>query len=382
MDQAIPVVDRATVEALVRTAVGNPALRVDSWQTTQLSRQGRRSIFRLAGIGTDGTTAQSWSLILKTIQRPENPAAPDLAVSHWAYWEREYLLYAAGVPQTLAGSLRAPHCFGVAQPTADLRWIWLEDLQDRYGRHWPVERYSLAARQLGRFNGLFLAQKVAPATPYLARDALRWRSQEAVDGFARLADPGLWQHPQLQRAFPRPVIADLRRLLADREWFLAVAAHFPQGFCHLDAWHGNMAALVSDAGDEVTVLFDWALAGYGPPGQEISNLVWSSFLEFKVEIEQAAALEAAVLANYLAGLAEAGWQGDERLVRCAYLISAVLLFGLASEAVDHALNEAERAGLEAYSGWPLERMIDQCAGITYLLLERAGEVRQLVNRLS
>ena len=132
----------------------------------------------------------------------------------------------------------------------------------------------------------------------------------------------------------------------------------------------------------MTGLFDWAIAGYGAPGQEISNLVWSSLLECSVDVRDAGRLESDVLDAYLQGLAEAGWRADPRRVRCAYLISAVLLFGLAPEAVDCALQEDEHAALERRSGWPIDRVIEQAAAVTYLLLERAEELRALLDDLS
>ena len=376
-----PIVDRETLAPLVQAATSDPNLRIHAWQRTRVSVQGRRSIFRFAGTGHDGVAPRPWSLILKVIQAPASADAPDTDMRDWAYWPRESLLYAAGIPQTLTGALRAPRCFGVAQPAPDRHWIWLEDLQDRYGCVWPLDRYALAGHHLGAFNGTYLAGKPMPTAPWLAGTGLRSRSAVAVGNFDRLRDPTLWAHPQLRRAFPRSVRDGLERLLADREWFLGAVARLPQTFCHLDAWHGNMAATEDTAGTEVTVLFDWALAGYGAAGQEIANLVWSSLLEFKVDVCQAARLEADVVDSYLQGLAEAGWPADPRLARCAYLISSVLIFGLAPEAVDYALHEDEYAALERDYGWPIERLVEQAAAVTYLLLERADELRALLDAL-
>ena len=84
-----------------------------------------------------------------------------------------------------------------------------------------------------------------------------------------------------------------------------------------------MAALRDAAGEEVTVLFDWALAGYAAPGAEISNMVWSSLLEFQLDIAELDWLEAAVLDSYIQGLGAAGWQADPDADAESRLASAV-----------------------------------------------------------
>lgn len=375
-------VDRATLTTVVRVATGQPHLDLGPWQTTLLSSQGRRSVWRFTGVGRDGAAEQPWSLILKEVRAPERADAHDTDVRDWAYWPRESLLYEAGIPQALAGPLRAPRCFGTMRPATNLRWIWLEELQDRYGGTWPLERYALAAHHLGACNAAYLVGRPLPTAPWLTADGLRSRSASAIAGLDRLRTPALWEHPLLRQSFPRPVLGDLERLSAERERLLAAAARLPQTFCHLDAWHGNMAALVDASGDDVTVLFDWELAGYGALGVEISNLVWSSLLEFKLASSDVERLEAQVVAGYMQGLASAGWKADPRQVRCAYLISSVLLFGLVPEAVDHALSEDQHAALERHYGWPLERIVRQAAEVTYLLLGRADELRDLLSELS
>lgn len=377
-----PAVDRATLTTVVRVATGHPQLELGPWETRLLSTQGRRSVWRFVGVGRDGMAEQPWSLILKVIQAPEHATDHDSDMRDWAYWPRESLLYEAGVPQALAGRLRAPRCFGVMHPAPLLRWIWLEDLRDRYGGTWPRERYALAARHLGAFNAAYLVGRPLPTAPWLTGNGLRSRSASAIADLDRLREPALWEDALLHHVFPRPVLSDLERLAAERERFLAAAAQLPQTFCHLDAWHGNMAAMEDASGEDVTVLFDWALAGYGALGGEISNVVWTSLLEFKLDVNDVERLEAEVFEGYLQGLAQAGWQADLRQVRCAYLISSVLLFGLAPEAVDHALSEGEHATLEEQYGWPLERMVRQAAEVTYLLLRRADELRDLLGDLS
>ncbi|MEZ4619197.1 MAG: phosphotransferase [Caldilineaceae bacterium] len=260
--------DRTMLTGLTQAATDIPNFQLDKWQTTTLSVQGQRTVFRFAGVGQDGSTPRPWSLILKEIKAPERADAIDHQVDCAFYWPRESLLYAAGIPQSLPHrvhhkGLRAPRCFGVMEPTPDLRWIWLEDLRDRYAGQWPLQQYALAGYQLGLFNGSYLVDNPLPTAPWLTDNGLRSESANKVADLARLRNPAIWAHPLLRHAYPTPILADLEQLAADRERFLAGAATFPRTFCHLDAHAGNMAAVEEANGSAETVLFDWALAGYG-----------------------------------------------------------------------------------------------------------------------
>jgi hypothetical protein len=293
------------------------------------------------------------------------------------YWQRESLLYNAGIPQALDEDLRAPRCFGVMEPALHLRWIWLEDLQDRYGGNWPLARYALTAYHLGKFNGRYLVEKPMPVAPWLNANGLRSGSAAKVAEMARLRDPAIWTHPLLRRTFPQPMLPALERLAADRERFLAGAAEMPRTFCHLDAHSENMAALEDTNGEASTVLFDWALAGYGVPGEEISRLVWAALLDGKVEVAEADRLEVMVFERYLQGLNDVGWHADPWQVRYGYLMSSVLIFPFEMEAVDFAFAE-DVAEMERYFGWSQERLIEQNARVNDLLLVRANELRRML----
>lgn len=380
----VQTISQPMLAPLAQTALDCPNLKITAWELTPLSVQGQRSVFRFTGIGYDGATPRTWSLILKEIRAPESADDPANEPDCPWYWPRESLLYATGIPQSLSRSvptsrLRAPRCFGVWEPIPPVRWIWLEDLQDCYAGRWPLERYALAAYHLGLFNGSSLMGQSVPPVPWLMGNSLRYaRTFSTVTELQRLRDPKIWTHPLLRRAFAIPVLPELERLVADRKQFLAGIMDYPQAFCHLDAHADNMALLSDSKGGEVTVLFDWALAGYGAPGEEISRLVWAALLDFKVDVADAERLESMVFDQYLQGLVDTGWQADPVQVRYAYLMSSVLIFTLEMEAVDHAFNE-DVAGLETYYGWPQERLVEQNAQVTYLLLKRADQLRAILN---
>lgn len=378
------LVNQDLLTPLVQAAINCQELRISGWQRTTLSVQGRRTVFRFTGTGYDGTMPRPWSLILKAIAAPDRDDIPDVDMGHQYYWQRESLLYDAGILQTINrgvphGGLRSPRCFGVMEPLPHIRWIWLEDLQDCYNGHWPLERYALAAYHLGIFNGRYLTGTPMPVAPWLNEHGLRTASAAIVADRERLRDPAIWAHPLLRHAFPTPVLPALERLAADRERFLDGAAALPRTFCHLDAHSDNMAALKDSNGEEVTVLFDWALAGYGVPGEEISRLFWVALLDCKVEVAAAERLEAMIFDRYLQGLNDVGWRADPWQVRYGYLLSSVLIFPFEMEAVDFAFAE-NVAALESYYGWSQARLIAQNARVNELLLARADELRRMLDR--
>jgi hypothetical protein len=143
-----------------------------------------------------------------------------------------------------------------------------------------------------------------------------------------------------------------------------------------------MAAVENADQSKSTVLFDWALAGYGAVGEEIGTLIWVALLEFKVDIQNAECLETDVFNQYLRGLEDSGWKYDPIHVRIAYLIKSVLLFGFQLEAVDHALNEDAYKATEQLYGQPIDRLVTQAAQVTYLLISRIDELRSLLDNLS
>ena len=69
---------------------------------------------------------------------------------------------------------------------------------------------------------------------------------------------------------------------------------------------------------------DWAYAGHGAVGEELEQLVVASLYFFEHAGIAPHDLDAACFAGYVAGLREAGWAGDERLVRLGFTADAAL----------------------------------------------------------
>ena len=367
-----------TLTAPVRRLLQQPGAVVTGWTSTLLSKQGRRTVYHLTGQAQAGAQAWPWTLIFKVLRG--RPAAAEPPTS-WAYWEREALVYGAGFLADLSGGLRAPHCYEVEQRPDGAHWIWLEALTQP-DPVWDVDRYGLAAAHLGAFNGAYRAGRPGPQAPWLSQGWLRDRTADLPTRLALVTDSATWDQPLVQRAFPVPVAARCLALAARREAWLGLLDRLPSIFSHLDAWRGNLVAGTAADGQPETIAIDWAFTGYAPPGQEISPLIWVTFLEFLLDAGQIAALEEAVMDCYLAALRVAGWHGDPRAVRFAYLASALLQWATVPEALLYACDADEGAWAEARWGRPLADIVLASAAVTYALLDWVAEAEALATALA
>lgn len=86
----------------------------------------------------------------------------------------------------------------------------------------------------------------------------------------------------------------------------------------------------------------------------------------------------AVLASYLTGLGEAGWEGDPGVVRLGYAATAVLRYCFICTAVAvHAVLGDQAGAPEGGKGQVNEEGLRRNAGIVYYLLDMADEVRRM-----
>jgi hypothetical protein len=231
-------------------------------------------------------------------------------------------MYRSGWLTQLSGSLVAPRCLGVTDQSDQAIWIWLEELIDDIGPHWPLERYGVVARHLGQFNGAFLSQSAAPSWPWLSSAFIRRDLVHAAPGIARLAKS--LAHPLVRRILPGERSDKVFRLWDGRETFLKHLERLPQTLCHFDAFRGNLFAQQGSDGREQTVAIDWAFAGSGPIGAELVALVWVSLISMHIEARQAQELDHLVFESYLDGLRDAGWCGEPEQVRLAFTAATAL----------------------------------------------------------
>jgi hypothetical protein len=377
IEDLLQTLDAATLTPIVRRALDRPGVAVETRHGTLL-HQGTGimtgGVYRIEGTAReeDGET-WSWSVILKIIGLGNGPAAPMLAdPRHALYWKREALAYGSGLLADLPGGLEAARCYAIWEPADDACWLWLEDVPDAYGPVWPLEQFARAARVLGRFNGAYLAGRPPPPYPWLHHSGTIVAAPGALEGMVRpdvIADPASWAHPLVRDAFPAPVAARLLRLWAARDTIRAAIAALPATLGHLDAWRGNLFA--PDPTRLVAV--DWAGVGWAAVGTDASDLFAAGLMHARAAPNDPAALDAAVFDSYLAGLAEAGWRGDTRLLRTAYAGYAALKYAVPLWWLPDMSDPARHARWEALSGLPMAAFVAQQGYVISYLIDIAEE---------
>jgi hypothetical protein len=188
-----------------------------------------------------------------------------------------------------------------------------------------------------------------------------------------------WQHPDVQRAFPEPIVDRLKQQWVDMRDFQAAIAELPVTLCHNDSHTENLFSRRLTDGSQETVAIDWELLGIGPVSSDITYLVIATLRRLAVDMKDADALEEAVLDGYIAGLHDAGWNDDERKIRVGFTAAVALRLGLVPQTLDLILNEERRS--QAERGWnrPVEDLIERWSQVAYFVLDRADRTRQMLD---
>ena len=358
---------------LVPEILGEPRAVMGDWEAVPLKGSFgaldiARSVFRIQGMARVGEVESPWSLVLKVLGPAAGPDDP----THTDYWKRESLLYSSGLLDDLPAGLRAPRCYGCDEPIDGVVWLWLEHVQEDGERAWPLARWALAARHLGRFNGAYLAGRSLPRAPWLSGRRLRTSLERHHPLVARIAKAP--DNPEVSRWWPPQVVAAILRLWEERDAFCDALERLPQTFCHGDAIRRNLLS-----GAEETVAFDWACAGHYAVGEEVGQTLSVASAFYDLEPDDLPALDEALFASYLAGLRDAGWRGDRTQIRFAYVAHAALrnAFNAVGASVPEDLGAA---ALDKY-GRTWQELAERRADIRPFLLDRADEARRLMEAL-
>lgn len=328
-----PTLEKADLVKPVRKLLQNDTAEVINWTLQPLSgnwgNESSVGIFKVSGEASVNDKIVDWVLVLKIVQSPANKGIPweGDERNHFLYWRREACLFETDFLDHVPPVFAAPVCYGVVEQPGKIVWMWLKFVDNSCGKDWSLERYSTAARQLGRFNGAYLAERALPEYDWLSRDFLhQWASTGYNERFmpywAHEQQMLFWEHPAIQKAMGAPSENSLCRLNQELPRFLAMLDRLPQTLCHRDCWVTNL--LCSTDSEQIT-LIDWQLVGIGPAGEDLTQLVWGMLeVGSSLAVEDA---ERALFAAYVSGLRESGWQGDETDVRFAYATAFALRAG-------------------------------------------------------
>jgi hypothetical protein len=376
----LAAIDQATLTPLVQSALGSKTVEVMDWDYERLhgGAGAGNAIYRFSGQGRDQGQTVPWSLILKTLQ----PQVPGDDPSAWNYYKREAVAYQSGWLDDLPGGLAAPRCFDIIERPDGTCWIWLEDVRDEIGPHWPLEHYGLVARHLGQFNGAYLVDLPLPSWPWLSSGWLRQVIENSASALPLLRDS--LDHALIRRWMPGDAAHRYFRLWEERGVYLDALDRLPHTLCHFDIFRRNLFARRTAGGDHQTVAVDWAFVGKGALGEDLVPLVLASIMFFEVGLDQAQALEEIAFEGYLKGLRDVGWRGDPRQVRLGYAAAASLRykFNDAGRWLAVVLNEDLHPMILQMWGMPIEKVIDHTAQLASIFDRLADEARELMDTLA
>jgi hypothetical protein len=340
-------VDGAALSAPVRSVLGDPGAVTGAWSSRPLT----------AG----GSGALIWLPEEPDRRRPDHPYC----------WAREARAYGSGLLTHPVPGFRAARCHGVDERPDGERWLWLEYLEGADGPEWSVRDYALAARRIGRFNGVYAAGR---GDRWLARDVVRRRTAATAAHVARV--PALREHPLLRRVWPGDMPERVLRLWHHRERLCAFLDTLPRVLGQGDSYRGNLALEPTPDGQELVAL-DWGLVGVLPLGADLDRLAAGS-TAFCSPIGELGALNEAVLDGYAAGLRDAGWRGDERLARRGHAVATALLVGTLPLPVLYATVPGAIGQIEGLLGRPFEEIVERFGAVQRFVVDR-GEAWVLVD---
>jgi hypothetical protein len=383
--------DEPTLTMVVSRALGIATIKVIQWHVTSIHGNYNPltlGVYRIAGSAQDNTHVLPWSVVLKVVQGSDRIARLNSEwlndASHFLYWQREPLVFQSGLLNGLRSNLVPVRCYAVLEPAADLRWLWLEDLQEKPAP-WSLARHIAAARHFGEFNGAFIHRYPLQDYGWLTHHFLRqWVAFcRAWGSDATLSDPSVWAAPTVQGVLPSDLAPRILEVLGDAEHLLAPIEQLPHTLSHLDTDRRNLFSRTDWSGQEQTVAIDWGFLGLAAVGEDLGNQVGGNLFHLALPAADAAQYAKAAFEAYLDGLQAMGWRGKLEHVRFASLahqlhylsfapiIVQLLVQGKLPPWMSKWMTQNEATAAEAIRQWG--------DALTFLL-DQADEARQYIRR--
>jgi hypothetical protein len=377
----LQTIDGGSLTPLVQKALDAPQAALLNWGYQPVGGgfgggMDNTAIYRFSGDAQVHGVTRSWSIILKIIR-----ALPGDDPTSTHYWKREIEIYQSGFLEDLPpGRFFAVRSFGIVEYPDEACWVWMEDVKPDLPQPWPLEHYGVVARHLGQFNGAYLTGRPIPSAPWLSTGWLRKIAQAAEPHVAQIQNT--LTHPTLRDALPADAEAQFLKLWDERERFLNALDRLPQTFCHQDPVARNLFARRASDGQYDTIAIDWAFVGQAAVGMDIAVLVIIGISFMEIRSAHAPELVALMYEYYLAGLRDAGWEGDPRLVRLGFTASAACKYIEGLMISSRFITDPNSIpAMESIFGHPYSEVIAEYGALFRFAFALADEARDLMTAL-
>lgn len=305
--------DAGRLNPIVRQILNDDRATVTTWENVPLhgiaGGVGGNQVMLLHGEALLDEQPVNWQVVLKIIT-----AQPIDSLTGPHYWLREVEVYRSGFADSIPGNLFVPKCYRLEQPTENVCWLWLEYVEQTTPDNWDDAAFIRAARYLGQLNGGYLQTNPVPVQAWMSQDWHRRNLKQIAPAFENFKTA--MNHPLYQQGFPADSHTSILDMWDKQERYLVALDNVPQTICHYDAFRNNL--LVHH--DEIAII-DWTFVGVGPLGSDIATMLWVSFVFNCLNAARMDSLYEPVFESYLAGLQDAGWDGDVKQVRLGYAVS-------------------------------------------------------------
>jgi hypothetical protein len=327
---------------VVSLMLGSKSLKLKDWHYEPIlgGLEFTNAIYRCHGVADSGDQTIPWSLITKITSKEDQSNDPKA----YRYWKREALAYQSDLITSIPEHLSAPQVYAVDENSDDAIVIWMEDLNDDFQGHWPIEVYEEVAYQLGLYNSSNLTQQHLPNEDWMTLDWLKKYVEHAAPAIELIKNNP--DHPVVNSKFAKSVhfILSLWEIRMDLFDYLD---KMPQVFCHQDTITRN---LFINKGHLTAI--DWGYAGIAPLGTDLVPL--STFLRGLSEFpqEQAYEIDRVCFDAYLRGIKTNNPHISARSLRRSVLFILLLryILGVCGELVPALMDKKSREYLAEVFG--------------------------------
>ena len=365
--------------SIVPLVLDRPKATITEWSSTILSGGfSGAQITRFAGVASESGERLPWSVIRKVVNAPtvwrflhnDDPA-------HQGYWKRELLAESSSVLESKGNELVAPRCYGVdSSPTAYT--LWFEDIGSGINEAWSAERFGLAARHLGQFNGRRMLDADFLIPNWYCRNIHQQRAPLNKARWAALES--VREHALVRRGLPDTVLPTMQHIWDEKESLIALLETLPKTIIHGDASRKNLIDRTR-GGEHETVGIDWASLGVGAIGEELAPLVVGTSLFPRGDQDESLSSRAdRSLVEYVQGLREGGWTGSDADCRLGFLVASFLRYGTIIVEVGIAAGLVTEQFCESTLGCSSEAAADRLRPIREYFVENMEEVQAALQR--